>query len=174
MSRFTTNSAAQENIPHSHPIGSPTSQFATAGQMRKVRFVPAGFLLRTLAFCIDYTILNLITAPLYLASHWVFEANIYQSIVWIFLPFIIYYIYCGYFYTKKGATPGKEALGLYVVRVADGRKPSWGDTAKRELIGKILSVLSFGIGLLMMLMRRDKKALHDLIAGTIVLHRTIE
>jgi uncharacterized RDD family membrane protein YckC len=67
-----------------------------------------------------------------------------------------------------GRTIGKALTGLRVVR-ADGTAP----TARVVFIRTLtlpLSLLLFGIGFLMIPVRRDHRALHDLIGGTAVVY----
>jgi uncharacterized RDD family membrane protein YckC len=77
-----------------------------------------------------------------------------------------FYIFVGLLIT--GRTIGKALTGLRVVR-ADGSAP----TARYVFIRTLalpLSLVLFGIGLLMIPARRDHRALHDLIAGTAVVY----
>ncbi|HUP58482.1 MAG TPA: RDD family protein [Bdellovibrionota bacterium] len=77
--------------------------------------------------------------------------------------------YSGWFYRNKGATPGKLLLGLRVVDAQTGTYLGLRQTLIREVLGRIADTLTLGIGLLMAAFREDKRALHDLIAGTQVL-----
>jgi len=72
------------------------------------------------------------------------------------------YIFVGVLIT--GRTVGKGLIGLRVVR-ADGTAPTPRVVFVRTVVLP-LSFLFFGIGFLMVLVRRDHRALHDLIAGT--------
>jgi len=69
-----------------------------------------------------------------------------------------------------GATPGKRALGLIVVR-DDGAPCAWGPALTRNLLrfADFLPFFYLG-GLLSMLATRDFKRLGDLVAGTLVVH----
>lgn len=69
-----------------------------------------------------------------------------------------------------GATPGKRALGLIVVR-DDGAPCAWGPALTRNLLrfADFLPFFYLG-GLLTMLCNRDFKRLGDLVAGTLVVH----
>jgi uncharacterized RDD family membrane protein YckC len=62
-----------------------------------------------------------------------------------------------------GATPGKRLMGLTVVTL-DGGPLGYLGALRRGLAG-ILSVLTFGLGYLLIL-TPQRRALHDLIAGT--------
>jgi uncharacterized RDD family membrane protein YckC len=68
-----------------------------------------------------------------------------------------------------GTTIGKRAFGLKVVNL-EGFKPSMGQAAGRYFAG-VLSAVILLIGYLMVAFRADKRALHDLIAGTWVVHK---
>jgi uncharacterized RDD family membrane protein YckC len=67
------------------------------------------------------------------------------------------------------ATLGKKALGLTVTDLA-GRRISFGRATGRYF-AKILSTLTIGIGYLMAGFTAKKQALHDMIAGTLVLRK---
>lgn len=73
--------------------------------------------------------------------------------------------YDGYFVATKGATPGKQILGLKVVRADGGPIPmgrSFGRAAAKVLLGAI----TFGIGYIIAAFDKDKRALHDMICDT--------
>ena len=69
----------------------------------------------------------------------------------------------------RGATPGKKAVGIVVV---DAK--SFGEIDNRQAIirsiGYIASTLMLLMGFVMVAFRRDKRALHDLMAGTAVIY----
>jgi uncharacterized RDD family membrane protein YckC len=67
------------------------------------------------------------------------------------------------------ATPGKKALGLYVTDL-EGRRISFGRASIRYF-GKIISGLTLGIGYVMAGFTERKQALHDIIAGCLVLRK---
>ena len=66
-----------------------------------------------------------------------------------------------------GATPGKMALGLKVVRT-DERPVDWLTAFMREVVGKTLSTLPLGLGYLWAFFHPRRQAWHDLIADTLV------
>lgn len=72
-------------------------------------------------------------------------------------------VYSVGFQGRFGATPGKRLLGLRVVTL-DGSPLSYGG-AFRRYCAELLSVLSFGLGYLMVL-APEKRALHDILTGT--------
>jgi uncharacterized RDD family membrane protein YckC len=68
--------------------------------------------------------------------------------------------------SSKQATVGKMALGIRVTDL-DGRRITFGRATGRHF-GKILSGLILGIGFLMAAFTERKQALHDMLAGTLV------
>jgi len=70
-----------------------------------------------------------------------------------------------------GKTIGKWTTGLRIERT-DGRLPGIGRVALRHLVGYPLSLLPFGLGFLIVAVSPTGRALHDLIAGTIVVRRS--
>jgi uncharacterized RDD family membrane protein YckC len=76
-----------------------------------------------------------------------------------------------YVYTSlaiAGRTPGKGIVGLRVVR-ADGSTLS-GRRAFWRTLALPLSVLPLGLGFVGIIVQREHRALHDLIAGTVVVY----
>ncbi len=84
------------------------------------------------------------------------------------LTYILCIIYPIYFTGKTGQTLGKKALHIKVVQLSTGEHPSFVQAFVREIIGKIISQLIFGLGYLWPLWDEKKQAIHDKIAGTIV------
>ncbi len=69
----------------------------------------------------------------------------------------------------KQATLGKMAVGIIVV--TEGREPiSFGRATGRHF-GKLLSLLIFFVGFMMAGWTQKKQALHDILAGTMVIYR---
>jgi uncharacterized RDD family membrane protein YckC len=77
-------------------------------------------------------------------------------------------IYEVYFLTSRGATPGKMALGLKVIR-ADGGPISVG-LAVGRFFGKILSGLTLYIGFIIAGFDAEKRSLHDRLCETRVIY----
>jgi uncharacterized RDD family membrane protein YckC len=71
-----------------------------------------------------------------------------------------------------GRTVGKWTTGLRIERT-DGRLPGIGRVALRHLVGYPLSLLPFGLGFLIVTVSPTGRGLHDLIAGTIVVRRSL-
>jgi uncharacterized RDD family membrane protein YckC len=66
-----------------------------------------------------------------------------------------------------GRTAGKWATGLRVERAGGGRL-SFSRALLRHSVGYLLSLITLGTGFLVAAFHREGRALHDLIAGTVV------
>jgi uncharacterized RDD family membrane protein YckC len=78
------------------------------------------------------------------------------------------FLYFGYSWATAGRTVGMGVLGVRVVR-ADGAVLEPRRAVVRALVFP-LSFLLCGLGLLGILLGRENRALHDLIAGTAVIY----
>lgn len=72
----------------------------------------------------------------------------------------------------RGQTLGKWATGL-CIRRKDGERVDVGHALLRHLVGYPLSFLTLGIGFLFAAFNAQGRALHDIIAGTIVVHEDV-
>lgn len=89
------------------------------------------------------------------------------------IAFVGQWLYFAMFESSAGqATPGKRAMGLKVVGET-GHRIGFGKASARYF-GKILSGMLFNIGYLMAGLTERKQALHDLMANTFVVFRTVE
>ncbi len=77
----------------------------------------------------------------------------------------------GWFLNTIGWSPGKQALGLRVVR-EDGRQPGLGPGFARTVCWP-LSFALLGLGLLWPLFDRNRQAWHDKLAGTYVVRLNV-
>ena len=72
----------------------------------------------------------------------------------------------------RGATPGKKFVHIKIV---DAK--TFEDIDNKQAItrsfGYIVSTLALLIGFIMVAFRKDKRGLHDLLAGTVVIHEEI-
>jgi uncharacterized RDD family membrane protein YckC len=84
----------------------------------------------------------------------------------LLLGAIVSLLYVVLFHATRGQTPGKQLLGLRVVDIY-GERPSLAKTLLRTF-GYVLSVLPFSLGFLWIGFDREKRALHDWLAGTYV------
>jgi uncharacterized RDD family membrane protein YckC len=76
--------------------------------------------------------------------------------------------YCAYPIAAGGRTLGMAVVGLRAVQ-ADGTDVT-GHEALIRVLALPLCFLTLGIGFLLILLRRDNRALHDLVAGTAVVY----
>ena len=88
---------------------------------------------------------------------------------WVIVAFFAWeFFYYAYFWTGSGKTPGMVLLGVQVVGL-DGSRTG----ARRGLVRTLAFPLSFillGLGFLGILLRSDRRALHDVIADTAVVY----
>ena len=92
------------------------------------------------------------------------RTNIVVAIVFVAWEFF----YFAYSWAMSGRTFGMAVLGVRVVR-ADGTALDPWHGVLRALVFP-LSFLFFGLGFLGILVQREHRALHDLIAGTAVIY----
>lgn len=137
---------------------------------------PSGFWMRYLAISLDGYVLMLPVALLGVAAAVAIPLMLVggarpapSALVAFLLTFGLFLfgfavLYFVWMHGKWGQTLGKMALGMRVVRV-DGSRLGYGGAFLRE-IASFLSALILMIGFIMAGLRSDKRALHDLIAGT--------
>ncbi len=123
---------------------------------------PAGFWIRFVASIVDSFIVLAISIPLAILS-FVVDSSI--STMFDLLQFAISLLYAPVLLSLYGTTPGKKLFNIYILDETGTRPLNFGRAFVRE-ISKILSGLIFMIGYIMAAFRADKRALHDLIAGT--------
>ncbi len=88
----------------------------------------------------------------------------------MFISTILHWLYYAFLESSTWqGTLGKKALGLYVTDLS-GMRISFGRASGR-FFARIISALTLGIGYLMIAFTEKKQALHDMIAGTLVLRR---
>jgi uncharacterized RDD family membrane protein YckC len=84
------------------------------------------------------------------------------------------YLIWGLIVWGNGQTPALQVLGMRVWRPEENRVAGFWWMALREIVGRIcdgiLSIITELTSLIFMLSRPDRKTLHDLVAGTVVLH----
>ncbi len=81
---------------------------------------------------------------------------------------ILAFLYCTYPVAAGGRTFGMAVAGLRVVR-PDGSPVGWSQAIIR-ILALPLSFLTLGFGFLLIVLRRDHRALQDLIGGTAVVY----
>lgn len=89
----------------------------------------------------------------------------------IFLMVVAAWLYFALMESKKGATLGKMALGIIVTDMS-GNMISFGRASGRYF-AKIVSSLTLGIGYIIAGFTQQKQALHDILAGCLVINKSV-
>ena len=118
----------------------------------------AGFWIRFASYIIDFIILFVVGIVLALAVGGT-SGTLLQIAVGL--------VYTIGFWTAQGVTPGKMAVGIKITTVDGGDIDS--GRALLRYVGYIASAIILFIGYLMIAFTRDKRGLHDYIAGTVVI-----
>src|SRR5947209_4003554 len=129
----------------------------------------AGFWLRALAAALDFGIFALVQASYGALAHLVWSTRVEDAwtlapMVWTF-TFVFAAAYTTVLHALFGQTVGKMLVGARVVVGEDGVPPSFGASLLRYA-AYFVSSATLGLGYVMAALRHDKRALHDLIAGT--------
>ena len=91
--------------------------------------------------------------------------------IWSFVQAVYFIV----FHAVWGATPGKKLLHIHV-EMANGEKLSWAFSIFRFIASIVTqaTLIFYGLGYLIVLIDPQKRALHDFIAQTRVVHNAIE
>jgi len=135
----------------------------------------AGSVSRLLAYAIDLTVSSAVFALALAAISYIAKIVAGHQISWnhsdivVAIIFAVWeFVYFGYSWAASGKSFGMAVLGVRVVR-ADGELiDSWRGYLRALVFP--LSFLLFGLGFLGILVQRERRALHDLIAGTAVVY----
>ena len=92
----------------------------------------------------------------------------------LIVTLVIGYLIWGLVVWGRGQTPALQVLGMRCWRPETGQPASFGWMALREIVGRLVEGLLGGItqliSFVLMLTSPERKSLHDLIAGTVVIH----
>ena len=135
----------------------------------------AGFASRFLAFAADAVVLTagflLILAAVNFVASFVTgkSVNFTRNDIWVVAGYAVWaFLYFAYWWGLNGKTPGGGLFGVQVL-TDDGR-----DVSGRRAIGRTLafplSFLILCLGFLGILLGDRRRALHDVIAGTVVVY----
>jgi uncharacterized RDD family membrane protein YckC len=151
----------------------------------------AGFWLRVVAHTIDSVVLGLVFGILFLLGlAFVGIGSLRETfrglensdaappvaLILMFIFFGIASLFAGWIYfaymesSPNQGTLGKMALGLYVTDL-QGRRATFGRTSGRFFARIITGLIPLGIGFMMAGFTERKQALHDMIAGCLVLRK---
>jgi uncharacterized RDD family membrane protein YckC len=161
------------------------------GPQENGTFVYAGFWWRYLAYLLDFFILSVgggllrigtqdstntmgqmpvtgMTYHYHIASPWtIFLAIGVVLLVLGIISFILAIYFVLFECSRFRATPGKLVCGLIVVDLEGNRISFWRATARH--FAKLLSILTLAIGFMMAGWTHRNQALHDKVAGCLVL-----
>lgn len=129
---------------------------------------PAGFWIRAAALVIDFVLFFFVQVSLGFVAARIWGPDVEESIVFLPLVWVFTLIFVGAYTTVLhalgGQTVGKMLAGVRVVG-DDGEPPTIG-VALLRYFAYFVSLATLVGGYAMAGLRRDKRALHDLIAGT--------
>ena len=191
--------ASEPPEPTEEELLKQTIETLLQGRMQRKRF--AGFFVRANAFIIDNLILSVVGALfLYVMSlAGMLDLNAVSEIVNQYIDnpgstdlvskaldlpgmstfftiwSIVQAIYFIVFHAIWGATPGKKLLRIHV-EMANGEKLSWAFSIFRFVASIVTqaTLIFYGLGYLIVLIDPQKRALHDYLAKTRVVHNAIE
>ncbi|HMO17069.1 MAG TPA: RDD family protein [Oligoflexia bacterium] len=138
----------------------------------ETEFRPAGFWIRLAATFFDGMFMGILLLPFNLAMQYsLHEEQLVLMGISYFLYYGLFFGITAWFMSRKGGLPGKLLLGLKVVDTKTGFFVSPWKALGRELFGKFLCYMTFTIGFIMIAFNKEKKGLHDYLAGTMVLQK---
>ena len=144
---------------------------------------PGGFWIRFVAYLLDAFIVSIAAlaivavfiAVMLLSDKTIDEGRdslfiIASVIAMVFALLVVNWLYEALMTSsERGATLGKQALGLCIVR-ADGAQLSFGRASARHFLKFMITPLvPLAIGYLMAAFTARKRALHDVLADTLVI-----
>jgi uncharacterized RDD family membrane protein YckC len=151
-------------------VPAPALRAPHAGAMpgAALNYRPAGFWIRLLAVVIDAIWISLLLGAASLPFGGPLSPN--GQLVVTFLSLLVGIVVPVLGWATIGATPGKLLTGLRVIG-GDRRRGIGLGRALMRLCGVWVSAAILGIGFLMVAFTRDKRGLHDHLAGTAVMRR---
>ncbi len=132
--------------------------YATASQKLKAFLTDSFMLLMPIMYAVFYLVMG---------GREGFAAHKALGWLYILLPLIIVQTL---FMSKTGQTPGYRAYDLELVDEKTGKRPSLFLIIFRNLAAILSAATLFGWAL--MFIRKDKKNLHDLLSGTVVIQKS--
>jgi uncharacterized RDD family membrane protein YckC len=143
--------------------------------MNDVELEYVGFWLRVWATIIDTVLILVIIAPvltwIYGANYWV-SPEIIQGPADFLIGWVLPAVAVVLFWIYRQATPGKMAIGARIVDAKTGGRPTNG-----QLIGRyfayIVSTIPLLFGFIWVAFDSRKQAVHDMLAGTVVVRPRI-
>ncbi len=178
-------SASSLALPSSHQKPELEKHPYTGAHTAPSRFRGAGFFRRLAAALVDFALLLPVCALAGLLLCLAFDQPMPRlaelspdillaalldrnaaSEVLLILSAILFFLYFFVFHLARGQTPGKQLLRLRVIDAYGGRPGFWRTLLRT--FGYVLSALLFSLGFLWIGFDRERRALHDWLAGTYV------
>ncbi|MFJ5771668.1 RDD family protein [Psychrobacillus sp. NPDC093180] len=131
---------------------------------------PAGFFIRVAAFIIDYFFISTICGVFIYFIYKVYPINPTSELTWRLL-YISYLTMTPVLWS--GYVIGKRICNIKIKRYKNDKNVTIFNMFLREVIGKhILALATFGMSgiasIFMVVLLKDKRAIHDIIGGTYV------
>ncbi|MFI5259780.1 MAG: RDD family protein [Candidatus Limnocylindrales bacterium] len=114
-----------------------------------------GFWARAAAMALDAAIVGALVV-----------VSVFSGLGVLLIPIVVF-VYFPFFWIRYGATLGMQACGLKIVRAVDGEAIDWCTAAIRFAIfaAEVIVLPGFAVAAF----ERRKRAVHDLVAGTVVI-----
>ena len=141
---------------------------------RVVDFTPenlrAPFVLRVAALAIDYIVVIAIPVVWLILSRMLSDLGTTSFLgptPWL-IALVLFIANSLVLPMLRGRTLGKFLVGLTIVG-RDGTRPTALAIIRRNILGYLLTILTFGIGFLIAAVNSSGRALHDMVGGTVVI-----
>jgi len=140
----------------------------------EIRLRTAGPYVRVLAYVLDLLIrvgVGIVAYILLSLIGLISGFNVSQGLSLLLMFFLTFFYYIVFEAGKRGASPGKRAMGLRVVDTS-GAPITWGQAFIRNMLrfADGMPVLSYGFGLLTTLLTKRFQRMGDLLANTVVVY----
>ncbi len=140
----------------------------------EIQLRTAGPYVRVLAYLLDFLIRVVICIAIYLLLMLIgliAGLNVMQGLSMLLMFFLMFFYYIIFEAGKRGASPGKRAMGLRVVDTS-GAPISWGQAFIRNILrfADGMPIFTYGFGLFSTLMTKKFQRLGDLLANTVVVY----
>lgn len=140
----------------------------------EIQLRTAGPYVRVLAYLLDFLIrvgICLAAYLLLLFAGMIIGFTVAYGLSMLVMFFLTFFYYIVFEAGKRGASPGKRAMGLRVVDTS-GAPISWGQAFIRNMLrfADGMPLFSYGFGLLSTLMTKRFQRLGDLLANTVVVY----
>lgn len=147
-------------------VTSPTNETIVDFSPERMK---APFALRIAALCVDYLLFLLLPVTWLVLAYFFSDSGAPDSIgstIW-FIGFLLFVANSILLPMVNGQSLGKMIFGMHIVKI-DGTRADLFSILLRNVFGYTLTLCSAGIGFISAAVSRRRRALHDFIAGTMV------